>query len=108
MPCARTWWQGGGGALKTDLQGCAREGCAHDGAALPLTCVLKKYESETLVGYGLGVPFLRSFLRDTVLVYQPLIISAEPPQVSRYSASDARSFTECSDESASAGGRLPN
>jgi len=24
---------------------CAREGCAHDGAALPLTCVLKKYES---------------------------------------------------------------
>ena len=25
---------------------CAREGCAHDGAALPLTCVLKKHETE--------------------------------------------------------------
>jgi len=39
------------------------------------------------------------------LVYQPEIISAEPPQSSRYSASDARSFTERSEESASAGSK---
>ena len=44
-------------------------------------------------------------LRNSVLVYQPLIISAEPPQSSRYSASDARSFTERSDESALAGSK---
>ena len=64
---------------------------------LPLTCVLKKYESES--------PAVAPFLRNSVLVYQPLIISAEPPQSSRYLASDARSFTERSDESASAGSK---
>ena len=48
----RTWWQGGaaeGSRLACRAVNmnrlCARKGCAHDGAALPLTCVLKKYES---------------------------------------------------------------
>ena len=92
----RRWGQGGAGEGSRPAGLCAR-GCAHDGAVLPLTCVLKKYESES--------PAVAPFLRNSVLVYQPLIISAEPPQSSRYLASDARSFTERSDESASAGSK---
>ena len=40
------------------------------------------------------MPAVAPSLRNSVLVYQPLIISVEPPQFSRYSASDASSFTE--------------